>query len=147
MTSLPGTLTLPGVGIFWPMATLAFLTFAVLFALPLLRFRAVFIEKVRPSAFRYGDSDAVPDLARRVSRNFSNLTELPVLFYAVCILALIFRQADATMISLAWAFTGLRIAHTLIHVTFNHVLIRLAVFATAAGVLLAMWIRLILALS
>jgi hypothetical protein len=40
---------------------------------------------------------------------------------------------------LAWGYVGLRAAHSLVHLTFNIVLIRLIVFAGSNIVLVIMW--------
>jgi hypothetical protein len=41
---------------------------------------------------------------------------------------------------LAWLFVGLRVAHTVVHLTLNHVLLRLSVFALAVTTMLALWV-------
>jgi len=48
-------------------------------------------------------------------------------------------------LALAWAYVACRALHSLIHLTYNNVLHRLAAFAASNVVLLVIWIRLVLA--
>jgi hypothetical protein len=52
---------------------------------------------------------------------------------------------DAAGLALAWAYVACRALHSLIHLTYNNVFHRLAAFAAGYVVLLAIWIRLVLA--
>ena len=40
---------------------------------------------------------------------------------------------------LAWAYVALRVVHSLIHLSYNHVYHRLAAFVVSNGVLAALW--------
>jgi hypothetical protein len=73
--------------------------------------------------------------------NFRNLLEFPVLFYALVAVALATTtQIPPWLVVSAWVFVALRVLHTLIHVTYNNVLHRLAVFAASFLLLFVMWI-------
>jgi len=74
--------------------------------------------------------------------NFSNLFELPVLFYTAILLTLILMVQDSILVILAWAFVASRYLHSFIHITYNRVMHRFAVFIFSCFVLLAFWIRL-----
>ena len=80
--------------------------------------------------------------ALKVSNNYENLFELPVLFYAVTAFALITRQVDVWMLGLAWAFVVARIAHSVLHIGRNIVLWRGTAFAFGAAILMLMWLLL-----
>ena len=41
--------------------------------------------------------------------------------------------------TLAWAYVGLRIAHSVVHLSYNHVIHRLVVFAASNLVLVILW--------
>ena len=69
-----------------------------------------------------------------------NLLELPVLFYAVSIVAYITGTATATMVAVAWIFVGLRIVHSVIHLSTNNVMQRLYVFVAGNTALLVLWV-------
>jgi hypothetical protein len=75
----------------------------------------------------------------RASDNFSNLFELPVLFYMLCI-ALVVTHAESTAyVTTAWIFMALRIAHSLIQVTYNRVSHRLICWLLSTLCLFGMW--------
>jgi hypothetical protein len=76
------------------------------------------------------------------SDNYSNLFELPVLFYTAILLTLILMVQDSILVFLAWAFVSSRYLHSFIHVTYNQVMHRFSVFLFSSFVLLAYWVRL-----
>ena len=76
------------------------------------------------------------------SDNYSNLFELPVLFYTAILLTLILMVQDSILVLLAWAFVSSRYVHSFIHVTYNQVMHRFSVFLFSSFVLLAYWVRL-----
>lgn len=123
-----------------PMFALVFWTFLVLLAIPAVRVYAVRRRQARPRDFRLGDAAGLPEYVQRPNRNYMNLLELPMLFYAVCLMRSLLGPPSATEVTLAWAFVGLRVAHSLIHIGYNHVMHRLAAFALSNFALLAMWI-------
>lgn len=72
--------------------------------------------------------------------NYSNLFELPVLFYVLC-LALAATGLDTPgHVAAAWVFVALRAAHSLIHVTYNRVLQRFVAWMLGAAWLFGMWV-------
>lgn len=78
--------------------------------------------------------------------NLSNLFELPVLFYAAVLLAMVTGHDGPALAAAAWGFVGLRVLHSLIHCTYNRVTHRFAVYIAASLVLWGMWGALALAL-
>ncbi len=127
----------------YPMFCLVLLTFAVGFALGGLRTRAALRGEVQMRYFRLMIGEAPPYL-KQLERNFSNLFEVPVLFYAACILALMLQLQNPLVLALAWLFVGLRLVHTLIHVTYNNSLHRFFAFIGSSLAVLALWILLLL---
>lgn len=124
-----------------PMGALALLTFLVLLLVPIRRFRAAFAGQVRAGDFRYGESPRVPGEVSIPNRNYMNLLELPVLFYVVCVLNYVTEPTVSNVVLvLAWVYVGLRAAHSIVHLTYNNVMHRLALFAASNGVLVALWI-------
>src|SRR4249920_2652147 len=128
------------IAIFFPMAALAAWTFAVLLLIPIARFRAGARGAVNAGDFRFGESAAVPGLVSLPNRNYMNLLELPLLFYVVCLILFVTAGANHLAVALAWAFVALRIVHSLIHLTYNHVIHRLATFALGSTVLAMLWV-------
>ncbi len=126
--------------IFVPFLTLGAITFSVLALVPLVRFRAVMAGQVQGEDFALGESARVPSRVSLPNRNYMNLLELPVLFYAVCLALYVTGTVAAVPLVLAWTYVGLRAAHSLVHLTTNTVLVRLTFFALSNFVLMALWI-------
>jgi hypothetical protein len=122
--------------ILFPMVALATLTFAILVLIPFRRFRAGLAGQLRIEDCRYGESPRVPPEASLPNRNMMNLLELPVLFYAACLTYLVTNRDDDWALLLAWAYVGLRIAHSAIHLTYNRVQRRLMAIAASNVVLI-----------
>jgi len=129
-----------------PMCALAAWTFAVLLLIPIARFRAAAQGSVNAGDFRYGESSRVPGAVSLPNRNFMNLLELPLLFYVVCLAFYETLGVDPTAVVLAWLYVALRVAHSLVHLTYNNVFHRLACYAASGGVLAGLWLRFALAL-
>jgi hypothetical protein len=83
----------------------------------------------------------VPGTVSLASHNLKNLFELPVLFYAVCLYLFVSDSVDRFYLAAAWWFFAFRIAHSLIHCTYNKVEHRFAAYMFAAIALWAMVIR------
>lgn len=124
--------------IFHPALALMLWTLLVLLQVPIRRFTAYFRKRVGPLDFQYGESAHVPADVALPNRVFMNLVEVPVLFYALVFIAFLSQQVDAVSVGLAWLYVALRLAHSLIYFTYNHVIHRFAVFATSNLVILGM---------
>ena len=131
----------------FPMVALATLTFAVLLLIPVRRFRAGFAGQIKYDDFKYGESARVPPEVSIPNRNMMNLLELPVLFYVACLTDLVTDRVDDGALTLAWAYVGLRVAHSAIHLTYNRVRHRLVVFAVSNVVLIMFWTHLLRAFA
>ncbi|MGE5624049.1 MAG: MAPEG family protein [Bacillota bacterium] len=132
--------------IFAPVLVLVFLTFAVMLYMGFKRFGAGFAGRVRAHDFRYGESANVPPDVAVVNRNFMNLLEAPVLFYAACLTAYVTHTVTAVTLYLAWTYVVLRLVHTVIHLAYNRILYRFAAYASSNAVLAALWLWLAAAL-
>jgi hypothetical protein len=126
--------------IFLPVLALAALTFFVLLFIPLRRFRASFAGQVTPGDFALGESANVPGHVALANRNYMNLLELPLLFYVVCLALYLTGQVDGLAVNLAWAYVVIRALHSSVHLTVNHVIARLSLFAISNFVLIALWV-------
>lgn len=126
--------------IFAPMGALAFLTLTVLTFVPIRRFGAAFAGRVQRDDFKFGESAAVPGDVSIPNRNYMNLLEAPVLFYVAALMYHLAGRVDRTALVIAWVFVGLRLGHSLVHMTYNHVMHRVAFFALSNAALAAFWI-------
>lgn len=125
--------------IFEPVLALVLLTFLVLLRIPYVRFMAVRSRQLTVSDFRLGESPRVPEAVALPNRNYMNLLELPMLFYTLAVALYVTQRVDAVVLALAWVYVGLRVVHSGVHLTFNHVLTRLTMFALSNFTLAAMW--------
>ena len=80
--------------------------------------------------------------AAAASDNYHNQFESPLLFYIAILLALTLLIQDYAIVALSWTYVGLRYIHSFIHITYNLVLHRFAVFVLSSVALFALWIRL-----
>jgi len=102
----------------WTMVLYAWLTIA--------RKQAVDSGAVDYSAFVLGREE--PLVPARVARNLSNQFELPVIFYALVILLLIFNRVAVIDVIAAWVFVAGRLAHSLVQTLTDNVPLRGQVF-------------------
>ena len=71
-----------------------------------------------------------------VADNYNHLHEAPTVFYAVCLVLAMVGQGDNLNATIAWAYVGLRVAHSLVQIFSNRVIIRFALFALTSIALL-----------
>jgi len=83
----------------------------------------------------------LPPSVRWKADNYNNLMEQPTLFYAVVLALAVLGANDAFNILLAWAYVGLRAAHSLVQALVNVVAIRFALFMAGSLVLLGLTLR------
>lgn len=112
--------------LFYPCLGMLVLTFIVLVHMFITRVVALKSKEVRMSYFRTYSSkiDSLPDRMLQASRNFTNLFEVPTLFYMVCLFATVLNQVDQVLVILAWAYVFIRCFHSLIHLTNNNITYR-----------------------
>lgn len=67
-----------------------------------------------------------------VADNYNHLHEAPTVFYAVALLLAFVGQGDGLNATIAWAYVALRIAHSLIQIISNRVMIRFLIFALSS---------------
>jgi hypothetical protein len=114
------------------------LTFTVMTLMGIARINAVRTGQVKRSYFRTMSGEA-PDHLLKLSRHFSNLFEIPVLFYAAGILSIALDIENTLLLTFAWVFVALRCAHAFIHIGYNNVIHRLLVFAAGSICVLIIW--------
>ena len=133
--------------IFFPVFALAAWTFAILLLIPYKRIKAVALKQLVADDFKLGESKNVPPSVSLPNQNYTNLLELPILFYVICLVLFVTRSVDAMAIYLAWIYVGFRLIHSVVHLTSNNVFQRLIIFAIGFFVLVAMWVRAFMAIS
>jgi hypothetical protein len=76
--------------------------------------------------------DILPPTVQWKAHNYNHLHEAPTVFYAVAIVLAMIGEGDGLNAQLAWAYVGLRVAHSLVQATINKVTVRFALFALAS---------------
>lgn len=82
--------------------------------------------------------EVLPPEAQWKAHNYNHLHEAPTLFYAVAIVLAVIGQGDGINAMIAWAYAGLRIAHSLVQATINKVALRFALYALSSLALIAL---------
>lgn len=92
--------------------------------------------------FRLNELEMAPEFMKKVTRHYSNLFEMPVIFYALCLAGYVTMLEASLFIKISWIYVAFRIIHWAIHITYNNVYHRLIPFAASNLCLLAMAILL-----
>ena len=90
------------------------------------------------------DTRQWPENVRKLSNNFDNQFQLPMLWYAGVAFTLVRGLADTVFIVLSWAFLAARIGHSLVHIGHNILRQRFYAFIAGVVVLLLYWLWLAL---
>ncbi len=133
--------------IIYPMFALIVLTFVVGFSMGASRLISVKRGQVDPLYYKLLSGYTPPEYVIKLSRNFSNLLEVPVLFYALGVLLVALNVSSPVILALAWCYVGLRIIHSIIHITYNNPKHRFYAFLASCLIVLAMWVQLIILIS
>jgi hypothetical protein len=94
--------------ILYPVFAMFVLVAAVLLRLRALRFGAVRRREISLRFFRTYVGDDEPESQRVTTRHFSNLFEVPVLFYVVVLMTHVTGQVRYWLIGCAWVYVALR---------------------------------------
>ena len=125
--------------IFLPALAMAALTFVVWWRMYFMRIGQMKRERIHPQKVATSAQASALLTDSRAADNFSNLFELPVLFYVALVVAAQIGMVDGVSLALSWAFVALRVAHSWIHVTYNKVMHRFAVYVAGGMVLWLLW--------
>lgn len=91
-----------------------------------------------PRGSRYADVEKdMPEQVNWVSHNFTHLMEQPTLFYAVIAVLVLSGDTSGVNVAAAWAYTVLRIAHSLWQGLVNIIPVRVVLFSLST---LALWV-------
>lgn len=128
-----------GYEMFWPLVAHAVLVFVLYALLGWRRHTMVKAGRIRISQFRENHAAAEPAESLVVRNSIANQFELPLLFYACCIVLYVTQADNLPAVILAWIFVATRYAHAFVHVTSNNLRYRSSLFALGFIVLAGMW--------
>ncbi len=113
-----------------------------------LRIPAMQAAKVDPDSARHpGSLDMLPSNVRAAADNYNHLHEAPTVFYAIAIYSHLVGVADGFNIICAWAYVGLRIAHSVVQIVSTNVTMRFLLFVLSTSALIIMIVRNLIALA
>jgi len=72
------------------------------------------------------------------AHNYNHLHEAPTVFYAVCLVLALAGQGEGLAAKVAWAYVALRVVHSLVQATVNHIPTRFFVFMLSSLCLMAL---------
>jgi len=130
----------------FPMFALVILTFIVGLVSLLTRVHAVRKDGLD---FRYFKTFSVGEPSHRVlqaGRHFDNMFEVPTLFYAGCLAAMMVGADAQWSLVFAWGFVVTRVAHAWIHLGSNRIFPRMSAFFLGFAFVLALWITIVVKL-
>lgn len=130
--------------ILYPMFAMVLLTVVVLLSMAMYRIRLVRSRKISFGYYRTfsgKSSDKVPERFHQFANNFTNLCQMPTIFYAACCTIMALKLNDPLLVNLAWGFVVFRALHSYIHTTYNNVMHRFPVFVLSNVTMMIMWIR------
>jgi hypothetical protein len=123
------------------------LTFVVGLRLLYVRSQEMRQKRVHPQAASTSVLMAAKLQNVQAADNFRNLFETPVLFYALVATAIGSHHTPEWLVSGAWAYVALRVAHSVIHCTYNRVMQRFAAFGAGFLLLVGLWAAFVIGLA
>lgn len=126
--------------IIWPVLAQIFLTLMMFTILGVRKSKAVKAGEVNRQQAAMNNR-VWPESVLKVSNNIANQFEIPVLFYALCLVLYNIDAVDIIAILLAWFFVLSRFAHAFVHIGSNYVPMRLRLFLVGCLILIAMLVQ------
>ncbi len=129
-----------------PVFAMLLLTFCVWFVMAKRRLGYILSNRIHPQSLKTQPEveERLPPEVQYAAYNLNNLSELPIVFYVVCLLLLHLDMVTTIDVVLAWAFVLGRVVHSVIHCTSNRVISRFRAYALSSIVL---WILVFYAMA
>lgn len=124
--------------IFSPFFATIFLTLGVWIYMYIRRINFINSQKFNPQDLVGTNALArlSPPKVSNPSDNLKNLFEIPVIFYALVLYLFVTQQVDSVYLYAAWIFVIFRVLHSIVHCTFNRIMLRFYLYFLAT---LAVW--------
>lgn len=135
----------PEEAMIYPLVAMLVLVLIMFGAAFSVRMYAVKTGDVKLSHYRVFEGPQPPVYVTRICHNLSNLFQVPPIFYSAAVLAIALGIESELALVGAWGFVGARYAHTLVHVTVNHYLLRAGVFTVSLVFLVMLWVAVLAA--
>ena len=132
--------------IYWPVLAQVLITFLVLMLNGKRKREDIRTGKYdREKSAMNNEAWSVPVIL--TSKNLANQTQLPVIFYVLCLMTASIGAVDLLYLSLAWAFVATRYVHAYVHVTTNYIPVRLRAFMLGTIILIVLFVLTVLSLA
>lgn len=107
------------------------------------RLPAMFKAQMRPdpNAPRGEQMNQLPANVRWKADNYNHLMEQPTVFYAIAMALALLEQGHGINLTLAWAYVGLRVVHSLVQALVNKIEVRFAVFMLSSLMLIGLTVN------
>ena len=122
----------------YPLFAMVVLTFIVMLTTFITRVKLVKAGSVKLDFYKLFQGEE-HERVRVTSRHYTNIFEVPVLFYAASILAITLKIDCNVLPIVAWCFVGFRVIHSIIHLTYNKVHHRVMAFLASNVCVFGMW--------
>lgn len=96
------------------------------------------LSKAAPGGRGQDIDPMLPESARWPSHNYTHLLEQPTIFYAVVLILAVGGGVTQITVGLAWAYTAIRIVHSLWQIMVNTIPVRFALFMLSSICLTAL---------
>ena len=112
------------------------------------RLPAMFRMKMKsdPMAPRGEQMNQLPAQVRWKADNYNHLMEQPTLFYAIALVLALQGAGSGSALTLAWAYVGLRVVHSLVQALVNKIELRFVIFMLSSLVLVGLVVNAVQAL-
>lgn len=97
--------------------------------------------KMDPNLPKGQQMSELPANVRWKADNYNHLLEQPTMFYAVALTLALLGAGEGLNVTLAWAYVGLRVVHTLHQALWNKIEVRFVIFSISSLVLFALVFR------
>ncbi len=116
------------------------LTLFVCLYLLIHRVKTMKAERIKPQSVALSAQRMQIFKDSRLADNYNHLFELPVLFYALCALAIVTHSISTWFVVLAWCFVASRFVHSAIQCGSNNVMQRFTVFVIGVFLMVLLWV-------
>jgi hypothetical protein len=129
-----------GFPLVYPMFAMVLLTFCVAVVLFRARIRSMREGHTAVSYFRtFAGSPPEQEYLAKPTRHFANLFEVPTLFYAGCLAAMVVGATGTPGLVFAWGYVATRLVHAWVHLGGNRVRHRFRIYLVSWIFLLGLW--------
>lgn len=105
------------------------------------RIQAMKDNRVHPEKLKSQSAKSLlPEDAHIPAENFTNIFEMPVLFYVWVAFVFMTESLNPTLLVMAFTYAALRAMHSAIHLSYNRVMHRFTVYMISCTVLWIMWL-------